>query len=178
MFLEDGAVYCEVLLEGQEVHLPYTAVENDVAEMGKQVWQELQSGKWGGIARFTVTPELIAAEKEAKVREIEVWRQEQESMSFMLEWKGHKWNAGPVSLSRLLPVVMAAKSGAGRETIVWGDGENTPILLTMQELEELAAVMARAQADRNDEIYRRQREMKEDLNNLDDLGSIRAFGIG
>ncbi|EON5721866.1 DUF4376 domain-containing protein, partial [Escherichia coli] len=48
MFLEDGAVYCEVLLEGQEVHLPYTAVENDVAEMGKQVWQELQSGKWGG----------------------------------------------------------------------------------------------------------------------------------
>ncbi|RLY26559.1 phage tail protein [Escherichia coli] len=48
----------------------------------------------------------------------------------------------------------------------------------MQELEELAAVMARAQADRNDEIYRRQREMKEDLNNLEDLGSIRAFGIG
>ena len=47
----------------------------------------------------------------------------------------------------------------------------------MQELEELAAVMARAQADRNDEIYRRQREMKEELNNLDDLRSIRAFDV-
>lgn len=38
--------------------------------------------------------------------------------------------------------------------------------------------MAQTQVDRNDEIYQRQREMKEELNNLEDLGSIRAFGIG
>lgn len=38
--------------------------------------------------------------------------------------------------------------------------------------------MAQAQVDRNHEIYRRRREMKEELNNLGDLGSIRAFGIG
>ncbi|HBA6391043.1 TPA: DUF4376 domain-containing protein [Escherichia coli] len=38
--------------------------------------------------------------------------------------------------------------------------------------------MAQAQVDRNHEIYQRQREMKEELNNLGDLGSIRAFGIG
>lgn len=36
---------------------------------------------------------------------------------------------------------------------------------------------ALSQADRNDEIYRRQREMKEELNNLDDLRSIRAFDV-
>nr|MBT8505826.1 phage tail protein [Escherichia coli] len=45
------------------------------------------------------------------------------------------------------------------------------------ELEELAAAMAQAQVDRNDEIYRRQREMKQKLNNLDDLRSIRAFDV-
>ncbi|EEC7724246.1 DUF4376 domain-containing protein, partial [Shigella dysenteriae] len=28
-----------------------------------------------------------------------------------------------------------------------------------------------------DEIYRRQREMKEELNNLEDLHSIRAFDV-
>ncbi|EKL8325152.1 DUF4376 domain-containing protein, partial [Escherichia coli] len=28
-----------------------------------------------------------------------------------------------------------------------------------------------------DEIYQRQREMKEELNNLEDLGSIRAFDV-
>ncbi|MED9443649.1 DUF4376 domain-containing protein, partial [Escherichia coli] len=36
---------------------------------------------------------------------------------------------------------------------------------------------AQAQVNRNDEIYRRQREMKEELNNLDDLRSIRAIAI-
>ncbi|HCP4081187.1 TPA: DUF4376 domain-containing protein, partial [Escherichia coli] len=45
------------------------------------------------------------------------------------------------------------------------------------ELEELAAAMAQAQVDRNDEIYQRQREMKEELNNLNDLRSIRAFDV-
>ncbi|ELR5589863.1 hypothetical protein ECZC05_28440 [Escherichia coli] len=47
----------------------------------------------------------------------------------------------------------------------------------MPELEELAAAMAQAQVECNDEIYQRQREMKEELNNLDDLRSIRAFDV-
>ncbi|EIQ11776.1 tail fiber assembly protein [Shigella flexneri CCH060] len=34
-----------------------------------------------------------------------------------------------------------------------------------------------AQVDRNDEIYRRQRETKEELSGLDDLASIRAFDV-
>ncbi|EFX5650281.1 DUF4376 domain-containing protein, partial [Shigella boydii] len=29
----------------------------------------------------------------------------------------------------------------------------------------------------NDEIYRRQREMKEELSGLEDLGTIRAFDV-
>ncbi|MGV2652323.1 UNVERIFIED_CONTAM: DUF4376 domain-containing protein, partial [Escherichia coli] len=45
------------------------------------------------------------------------------------------------------------------------------------ELEELAAAMAQAQVDRNDEIYQRQREMKEELNNLEDLRSVRNFVV-
>ncbi|HIH3516168.1 TPA: DUF4376 domain-containing protein, partial [Escherichia coli] len=31
--------------------------------------------------------------------------------------------------------------------------------------------------DRNDEIYQRQREMKEELNNLEDLRSVRNFVV-
>lgn len=45
----------------------------------------------------------------------------------------------------------------------------------MPELEELATAMAQAQVDRNDEIYQRQREMKEELSNLEDLKSVRDF---
>ncbi|WP_338270778.1 DUF4376 domain-containing protein, partial [Escherichia coli] len=74
-------------------------------------------------------------------------------------------------------VVMAAKSDTARTTLAWGDADNQQVKLSMPELEELAAAMAQAQVDRNDEIYRRQREMKQKLNNLDDLRSIRAFDV-
>ncbi|HFI1666919.1 TPA: DUF4376 domain-containing protein, partial [Escherichia coli] len=57
------------------------------------------------------------------------------------------------------------------------DAYNQQVKLSMPELEELAAAMAQAQVERNDEIYRRQREMKEELNNLNDLVSIRAFDV-
>ncbi|WP_258114602.1 DUF4376 domain-containing protein, partial [Escherichia coli] len=135
------------------------------------------SGKWGEIAPFTVTPELIAAAKDAKKLEIETWRTEQEAQPFIFEWNGHSWNGGPDSMARLSPVVMAAKSVTVRKTMVWGDAENQQVKLSMQQLDELLTAMVQAQVDRNDEIYFRQREMKEELNNLDDLRSIRAFDV-
>ncbi|EPE1290240.1 DUF4376 domain-containing protein, partial [Escherichia coli] len=157
--------------------LPYTATPDDTAKTGQQIWQELQSGKWGEIAPFTVTPEMLEAAKDAKKREIEVWRTEQEAQPFTFEWNGRTWNAGPDSLARLYPVVMAAKSDTARTTLAWGDADNQQVKLSMPELEELAAAMAQAQVDRNDEIYRRQREMKQELNSLEDLHSIRKLVV-
>lgn len=176
-YLESGAIDCEILLNGMKDPIPYTATPDDTAPTGRHIWQELQSGKWGEIAPFTVTPELIAAAKAAKRQEIEAWRAEQESQPFTFEWNGRTWNAGPDSLARLYPVVMAAKSGTARTAITWGDADNQQVKLSMPELEELAAAMAQAQVERNDEIYQRQREMKDELNNLEDLGSIRAFDV-
>ena len=176
-YTESGAIDCEVLFEGMDDPIPYTATAEDTATTGQQIWQELQSGKWGEIAPFTASPELIAAAKDAKKREIEAWRTEQESQPFTFEWNGHTWNAGPDSIARLSPVVMAAKSDTARTALAWGDADNQQVKLSMPELEELAAAMAQAQVDRNDEIYQRQREMKEELNNLEDLRSIRAMTI-
>ncbi|MBN6396675.1 DUF4376 domain-containing protein [Escherichia coli] len=176
-YLENGAVDCEVLFEGETEFVPYTAMQDDTAPTGQHIWEELQSGKWGEIAPFTVTPELIAAAKDAKKREIEVWRTEQESQPFTFEWNGRTWNAGPDSLARLYPVVMAAKSDTARTALAWGDANNQQVKLSMQKLDELLTAMAQAQVDRNDEIYRRQREMKDELNNLDDLHSIRKLAI-
>ena len=176
-YLESGAINCEVLFEGMEKVLPYTATKDDTAQTGQRIWEELQSGKWGEIAPFTVTPELIAVAKAAKKREIEAWRTEQEAQPFTFEWNRRTWNAGPDSLARLYPVVMAAKFDTARTALAWGDAYNQQVKLSMPELEELAAAMAQAQVERNDEIYRRQREMKEELNNLNDLVSIRAFDV-
>ncbi|MDN0704219.1 DUF4376 domain-containing protein, partial [Escherichia coli] len=104
-------------------------------------------------------------------------RTEQEAKPFTFEWNDHTWNAGPDSLARLYPVVMAAKFDTARTALTWGDADNQQVKLSMPELEELAAAMAQAQVDRNDEIYRRQREMKERLSGLDDLVSIRALDV-
>ncbi|EEQ2016573.1 DUF4376 domain-containing protein, partial [Escherichia coli] len=45
------------------------------------------------------------------------------------------------------------------------------------KLDELLTAMVQAQVDRNDEIYRRQREMKEELSSLEDLRSVRNFVV-
>ncbi|EDE7121220.1 DUF4376 domain-containing protein, partial [Salmonella enterica subsp. enterica serovar Hvittingfoss] len=139
---------------------------------------ELQSGKWGAPAPFTVTPELIAAAKDAKKREIEAWRREQEAQPFTFEWNGHTWNGGPDSLSRLSPVIVAAKAENARNVFVWGDASNQQVHLTMTQAGELAAAMAQASMDRNNEIYLRQREMKERLSLLSTLDEVRALTLG
>ena len=69
-------------------------------------------------------------------------------------------------------MAMAAKVAGAWSTLGWVDAANNLVTLTMAQLQELAAAMTQAQVERNDEIYRRQREMKEDLNNLEDLRSI------
>ncbi|ELL9309860.1 DUF4376 domain-containing protein [Escherichia coli] len=177
-WLENGAIDCEVLFEGMDEVVPYTATPEDTAETGRKVWQELQSGKWGEIAPFSITPELIAAAKAAKKREIESWRTEQEALPFTFEWNGRTWNAGHDSLARLYPVVMASKSDTARDVMAWGDADNQQVKMSMPELEELATAMAQAQVNRNDEIYRRQRQMKDVLDSLNNLADIRAFQAG
>ncbi|MEB6545968.1 DUF4376 domain-containing protein, partial [Escherichia coli] len=131
----------------------------------------------GEIAPFSVTPEMLEAAKAAKRQEIEAWRTEQEAQPFTFEWNGHTWNAGPDSLARLYPAVMASKSDTARKTMVWGDAENQQVKLSMQKLDELLTAMVQAQVDRNDEIYRLQREMKQELNNMEDLHSIRKLVV-
>ncbi|MXF54930.1 DUF4376 domain-containing protein [Escherichia coli] len=177
-YLENGAVDCEVLFEGETEFVPYTAMQDDSAPTGQRIWEELQSGKWGEITPFTVTPELIAAAKDAKKREIEAWRTEQEAQPFTFEWNGRSWNAGPSSLARIYPVVMASKSDTARDVMAWGDADNQQVKMSMPELEELATAMAQAQVNRNDEIYRRQRQMKDVLDSLNNLADIRAFQAG
>ncbi|EFE3850959.1 TPA: DUF4376 domain-containing protein [Escherichia coli] len=176
-YLENGAVDCEVLFEGETEFVPYTAMQDDTAPTGQRIWEELQSGKWGKIAPFTVTSELIAVAKDARKREIEAWRTEQEAQPFTFEWNGRTWNAGPDSMARLYPVVMAAKSDTARTALAWGDADNQQVKLSMPELEDLATAMARAQVNRNDEIYRRQRQMKDVLDGLEDLRSIREMTV-
>ena len=176
-FTESGAIDCDVLFDGYEDYMPYTAAADDSAETGRQIWQELQSGKWGEIAPFTVTPEMLEVAKSAKRQEIEAWRAEQEAKPFTFEWSGRTWNAGPASMARLSPVAIAGKTAKSRETFVWNDASNEPVPMTMAQAEELAAAMAQAQLDRNNEIYLRQREMKQAIEAMSELQQVRMFSV-
>ncbi|EBE6032152.1 DUF4376 domain-containing protein, partial [Salmonella enterica] len=69
------------------------------------------------------------------------------------------------------------KAENARDVFVWGDASNQQVHMTMAQAGELAAAMAQASMDRNNEIYLCQREMKEVLSSLEDLGSIRAFNV-
>ncbi|ELS3244602.1 DUF4376 domain-containing protein, partial [Escherichia coli] len=40
-YTESGAIDCDVLFEGMEDPLPYTATPEDTATTGQQIWQEL-----------------------------------------------------------------------------------------------------------------------------------------
>ncbi len=68
------------------------------------------------------------------------------------------------------PTLWGAGSG-------WSDASNDAVSMTMAQLQELAAAMAQAQVARNDEIYKRQREMKDELDRCDDLSSMKKFAI-
>ncbi|EIW7961681.1 DUF4376 domain-containing protein [Escherichia coli] len=178
---EYGAITCEVQFEGavdtrgEPIWSPFTATSSDVTDYGRQLYHDLVNGKYGTVSPFTVSPEMLAVAKAAKRQEIETWRAEQESQPFTFEWNGRTWDAGPDSMARLYPAVLASKSDTARDVMTWGDADNQQVKLSMPELEELAAAMAQAVVERNDEIYRRQRELKEELSSLEDLNSIRKF---
>ena len=175
--LERGDIECEVMFEGMDEYVPYLATSTDTAITGQQIWLEIHNGKWGDIAPFVVTPEMLVAAKADKRCEIELWRTAQEAQPFTFEWAGRFWNAGPESIARLSPVVMAAKSTAARSVITWGDTENTGVPMSMDEITALATAMALAQVERNDMIYLRQREMKDELDELTNLNRIREFSV-
>ncbi|WP_044152129.1 tail fiber assembly protein, partial [Escherichia coli] len=123
-YLESGVIDCEVLFEGMDTPIPYTATAEDTAETGQRIWEELQGGKWGEIAPFTITPELIAAAKDAKKRETQARRTEQEAQPFTFKRNGRTWNAGPAPLAPLYTVVTAAKTEPRRTAIPQGPAGN------------------------------------------------------
>ncbi|HHH1986713.1 TPA: DUF4376 domain-containing protein [Yersinia enterocolitica] len=175
-YLESGAIDCEVQFEGMEEYLPYTATADDTAETGQIIWQALINGDYGDIAPFEVTPAMLQAAKEQKLQEINMWRLEQEAQSITFEYAGRTWNADQQSMARLSPVAAVANTNS-RDVMSWGDANNESVPLSAKQIIGLSEAMAIVLMDHNDKIYRRQREMKNALEQLTDLQQIRDFGV-
>ncbi|MCV3038648.1 DUF4376 domain-containing protein, partial [Escherichia coli] len=88
-----------------------------------------------------------------------------------------RFDGGKTSQSRLAPVVAAAQAGLLPEGFFWTDADNNNVILTREKLIALNDAMMVAMVTEGFKIHERQREMKEQLNNLDDLRSIREMAI-
>lgn len=172
-YLESGAIDCEVLFDGLPDYVSYTATETDVAETGKAVWAALMSGKFGKVKKFTVTAKMLDAAKASKRQEINDWRVVQEEAPLTIEYEGRQWQVDAKTLQRI-DTAASMRNIAG-STLYWGDVENEDVPLTGEQLQGLRDAMFAAVAKRNNDLYKQSRAMKEALDELTDLATIRAF---
>ncbi|EKB5404991.1 hypothetical protein OOP60_005501, partial [Salmonella enterica] len=65
-FLENGFINALVYFEGFDNFVQFTASPDDPEEHGRHLYADLKAGKYGPVAPFTVTPEMLTAAKQAK----------------------------------------------------------------------------------------------------------------
>lgn len=181
---ESGTITAEVQFEGETNsdgtprYSPFTAAEHDPQDYGRELFSDLKSGKYGEVKPFTITPEMLAAAKQAKHAEINAWRDAQENGSIIFILNGHRWDCGKASQTRLAPVVAVAKSGALPPGFFWTDADNIDVPMTTDELAALEAAMQQNMVMQGFKIHERQRQMKEDLDKLTDCNAVRQYVVG
>ncbi|EJJ7187703.1 DUF4376 domain-containing protein [Salmonella enterica] len=178
VYTENGLINCLVHFEGFDDSIPFTASPDDPEEHGRQLYANLKAGKYGPVAPFTVTPEMLTAAKQAKHAEINNWRDTQENGSIIFTLNGHKWDCGKASQTRLAPVVAVAKSGALPPGFFWTDADNIDVPMTADELTALEAAMQQNMVLQGFRIHERQRQMKEDVDKLTDYKAIQNYVVG
>lgn len=176
-YTEAGLIDCDVLFEGAGDYIPFTAMPDDPEEHGKKLFESLVAGEWGEIAPFTVTQEMLALAKASKKQEIIRWREEQERASDTFGFGGRRWDAGRASLERLVLAAAQAKFGRLPEGFTWSDADNIQVQLTERRVLALVTAMLKFSVQREAEVFRRQREMKDELEKLNDLKLIREFDV-
>ncbi|HAG2771094.1 TPA: DUF4376 domain-containing protein [Salmonella enterica] len=178
VYTESGLINCLVHFEGFADFIPFTSSPDDTEEHGRQLYADLKAGKYGPVAPFTVTPEMLTAAKQAKHDEINAWRDAQESGSIIFTLNGHKWDCGKASQTRLAPVVAVAKSGVLPPGFFWTDADNIDVPMTADELTALEAAMQQNMVLQGFKIHERQRQMKEDVDKLTDYKAIQNYVVG
>lgn len=178
VYTENGNINSEVHFEGFDDFIPFTASPDDPEAHGRQLYANLKAGKYGPVAPFTVTPEMLTAAKQAKHAEINNWRDTQENGSIIFTLNGHKWDCGKASQTRLAPVVAVAKSGALPPGFFWTDADNIDVPMTADELTALEAAMQQNMVLQGFKIHERQRQMKEEVDKLTDYKAIQQYTVG
>lgn len=177
-YLLNGDVDCHVLFDGFSDYLPYTASSNDYNETGKAVWAALMSGNFGEITPYTVNPQFIEALKQQMLSEIKGWRKREESSTTIVSYNGARYDVDSATLCRIYPVLLAQKASPARHVVIWRDVDNKPVEMSSSEFENLVVAMSSELATKNDSIYTRQREMKDQVLSASTVEELQSITIG
>ncbi|KEL52814.1 hypothetical protein AB93_2798 [Escherichia coli 5-172-05_S3_C1] len=181
---EYGGINCEVQFEdavnekGEQVWLPYTATETDNTEHGKALWSGLTAGTYGSVSAFVATEAVLEAAKAAKREEINIWRDVQENMEYMMEFNGRNWDYGKKTLSRISMTRLMAENNRLPEGFAWTDGDNNVVPVTAADIIALSDATEQAMFAKGGEINTRQLQMKAEVEALTELKAIRSYVVG
>ncbi|MBZ8671223.1 DUF4376 domain-containing protein [Escherichia coli] len=113
-----------------------------------------------------------------KISEVNAWRNTMENSNYVFEHAGHTWDCGKETRYRLEPSVATAKAGKLPAGFFWTDAENHDVPMSADELIALSDAVEEAMFKKGLEIHIRQREMKKELDELDDAEEIIKFMPG
>ncbi|EHC2166011.1 DUF4376 domain-containing protein [Salmonella enterica] len=136
------------------------------------------SGRWGFDGEKIVDLMTTDKAREQKIREIDAWRNKQESGSVTFTWNNHSWDASKESQDRLAPVLVVAKSGQLPDGFFWTDANNEDVPVTVDDLTAIDAGMTQAMVVQGFKIHERQRKMKKDISELTRVGDILDYPVG
>lgn len=183
-YSESGGITCEVQFEGAAddkgvpIWSPFTATSSDATDYGRQLYHALINGEYGEVTPFTVTPEMLESAKSARCEEINLWRDQQESIEYLMEFNGRRWDYGKRTKERISTSLTIARSGQLPEGFVWTDGDNNLVPVTATELLALGDAIDIAIFNKGVEINTRQLQMKAEVRALQTLEEIRAYRVG
>ncbi|HBZ9867362.1 TPA: DUF4376 domain-containing protein [Salmonella enterica subsp. houtenae] len=174
---ENGTISAEVQFSDIDRYLPYTAAEHDPADYGKQLYADLVAGKYGAVAPFIVTPEILQAAKDRKHADIKSWRDEQENGDYLFSYDGRNWDYGKSTRDRMSISLAMAKRNALPEGFAWTDGDNNIVPMDNAGLIALAAAIEQAMFDKGMQINLRQLQMKAEVQALTTPDDVRHYRI-
>lgn len=182
---ENGTIDADVLFDDvfesdgkTPMWLPFTAAEHDPMDYGRQLFADLVAGKYGTVTPFTTTPDMLTATKAAKHAEINDWRDTQENANYIFTFNNHQWDYGKSTQERLSLSVQMAKSNKLPTGFIWTDADNIDVPMAAGELLNLSDAIDQAMFVKGLEIHMRQRQMKDEVDKLNDLQAVRQYAVG
>ncbi|HBM0096111.1 TPA: DUF4376 domain-containing protein [Salmonella enterica subsp. enterica serovar Blitta] len=136
------------------------------------------SGRWGFDGVNIIDLLTLDEARQQKSREIDDWRDQEESGSVTFNWNGRSWDAGKSSQDRLAPVLAAAKAGQLPPGFFWTDANNEDVTMTVDDLTAISAGMAQAMVAQGFKIHERQRRMKKEIAALNRVSDVLSYVVG